>query len=94
MTVLLLLLTGLGLLIPGLYLAWLGSWQVLRRRADGMWLYGGLLLGTLAWALWEAGLDSWALMPRLIFLMALAAWLLLYTPPDRQRRAGALPLLA
>lgn len=108
-TVLLLLLTGLGLLVPGLYLAWLGGsvyyilagaavlasgLLVLRRRAAGIWLYAAMLLGTLAWALWESGLDGWALMPRLIFLMALAAWLLFYTLTDRSRRAGARPLLA
>lgn len=109
LTVLLLALTGLGLLVPGLYLAWLGgsayytvaglailasSWLVLRRRAAGMWVYGVVLLGTLAWALWEVGLDGWALMPRLIFLMVLGAWLLLFSLTDRSRRPGARPLVA
>ncbi|MBW8752836.1 MAG: membrane-bound PQQ-dependent dehydrogenase, glucose/quinate/shikimate family [Sphingomonadales bacterium] len=40
---------------------------VLRRRwRTAAALYLGLILATLAWALIEAGLDGWALMPRLI----------------------------
>lgn len=36
------------------------------RRPLGATLYGAFLLATLAWALWEAGADGWALAPRLI----------------------------
>lgn len=40
--------------------------QVWMRRPLGARLYGAFLLATLAWALWEAGADGWALAPRLI----------------------------
>jgi quinoprotein glucose dehydrogenase len=35
------------------------------RRAAGAWLYAAVFLFTLLWALWEVGLDGWALAPRL-----------------------------
>ncbi len=38
---------------------------LLRRGRYGAGAYGAMLAGTLAWAIWEAGLDPWALMPRL-----------------------------
>jgi quinoprotein glucose dehydrogenase len=47
-----------------------------RGRRAGAWLYLLVLLGTLAWALWEVGLDGWALLPRLLFLTVLGLWLL------------------
>lgn len=52
------LLTGLAVAASGV-LVWRGD-----RR--GAWLYGAMLVATLAWALWEAGLDGWALTPRLV----------------------------
>ena len=51
-------LCGLALAASGLLL-----W---RRRAEGAALYAAVLLATLAWALWEAGYDGWALMPRIV----------------------------
>lgn len=48
-----------------------------RGRYAGIWLYGGVFLGTLAWALWEVGFDVWGLMPRLLLLGVLGAWLVL-----------------
>ena len=42
-----------------------------------------MLLATLAWSLWEVGLDGWALMPRLVFLSVGALWLLWLAPTDR-----------
>jgi len=50
-------------LIAGLALAASG-WGLWRRRRWAMPLYGALLAATLGWALWEAGLDGWALVPR------------------------------
>lgn len=47
------------------------------RTAPALWLYAAVLLGTLIWALWEAGLDFWALAPRGDILMPLGVWLLL-----------------
>ncbi|TAL01273.1 MAG: membrane-bound PQQ-dependent dehydrogenase, glucose/quinate/shikimate family [Rhodospirillaceae bacterium] len=52
------ILAGIAVLLSGILL-----W---RRRAEGAALYGLMLLTTLAWALWEAGYDGWALMPRVL----------------------------
>lgn len=94
---LLLLITGLGLALPGAYLATIGgslyyvaagllillsAFLVLRRRVRGICLYWAVLLATFAWSLWEVGLDGWALMPRLVFLSVGALWLLWLTPTD------------
>lgn len=42
----------------------------------GAWLYGLLMAVTVVWALGEAGLNGWALFPRLALLALLGAWLL------------------
>jgi membrane-bound PQQ-dependent dehydrogenase (glucose/quinate/shikimate family) len=68
------------------------------RRRWALPLYGVLLLGTLGWALWESGLDGWALVPRLIAPAVLG--LVLLIPGVRRRSAPAsawwvaLPVLA
>ncbi|HZQ40524.1 MAG TPA: hypothetical protein VFA87_07015, partial [Rhizomicrobium sp.] len=95
---LLLLITGLGLALPGAYLATIGgslyyvvagllilvsAFLVLRRRVLGICLYWAVLLVTFAWSLWEVGLDGWALMPRLVFLSVGALWLLWLAPTDQ-----------
>src|SRR3546814_3777464 len=36
-----------------------------RGSARGIWLYALFLAVTIIWSLWEAGLDAWALAPRL-----------------------------
>ncbi len=86
------LLIGLVLAGGGLWLASLGgSWFYLlaglgfiatavllwMRRAAALAVYAALLLATLAWSLWEAGLDWWPLATRLGLLFLLALWLLL-----------------
>jgi len=91
-TFLLLLLTGLGMALPGAWLVLLGgslyyliagllivacALLVLRGSAFAVTLYWLTLLGTLVWSLWEVGLDSWALMPRLVYLFVGGIWLLL-----------------
>ncbi|WP_144140450.1 glucose/quinate/shikimate family membrane-bound PQQ-dependent dehydrogenase [Paraburkholderia sp. BCC1884] len=85
-------LSGLYLLIGGIWLSSLGgspyyaiSGIVLlviaillyRRRAAGLGLYALLLLCTVIWAVWEAGFDFWALAPRLGVLVVFGVWLLL-----------------
>ncbi|HET9447090.1 MAG TPA: PQQ-binding-like beta-propeller repeat protein, partial [Steroidobacteraceae bacterium] len=67
-------LAGLALLASGILL-WRGD-----RR--GSHLYGAVLAVTLLWSLFEVGTDLWALMPRLLFLSVLGAWLL--TPIARR----------
>ncbi|CAN5351599.1 membrane-bound PQQ-dependent dehydrogenase, glucose/quinate/shikimate family [soil metagenome] len=37
-----------------------------RRSALGPWLYGVMLVLTVAWAIWESGFDGWALTARLL----------------------------
>jgi quinoprotein glucose dehydrogenase len=91
-TFLLLLLTGLGMALPGAWLLLLGGSPyylvagtlivvcailVLRRSAFAVSLYWLTFLGTLGWSLWEVGLDGWALMPRLVYLFVGGLWLLL-----------------
>jgi quinoprotein glucose dehydrogenase len=55
------------------------------RRAWALPLYGLLLAATLLWALWESGLDGWALVPRLVAPAVLGLILLI---PAVRRRAG------
>ena len=72
------LVAGLALLATGILL--------FRRRPAALWLYAVLLLGTMAWALWEAGLDFWALAPRGDVLAILGVVLVL---PWVVRRLGS-----
>ena len=110
---LLLLIAGLGMALPGIYLVTLGgspyyaiagllivvsAFLVLRRRRSGIYLFWLILPATFAWALWEVGLDGWALMPRLVFLAVAALWLLWLAPVDgalstRDRIVATLVLL-
>lgn len=69
------LLAGLALLITGVGL--------IRGRWWSLWVYGLAWLGTVAWALWESGLDAWALEPRLLVPTLLGLYLLL--PRIRRR---------
>ena len=59
---------GVGLVITGVLLA--------RRRRAGLGVYAALLVATLIWALWEVGLDRWALIPRGAFFAVVGLWLL------------------
>src|ERR1700710_533426 len=83
---------GLYLLLGGAWLVALGgspyyliagavllvvAWLLTHRRRSALWLYAALLAGTLAWALWEVGLDFWALAPRGDILAPLGVWFLL-----------------
>jgi quinoprotein glucose dehydrogenase len=114
-TFILLFLTGLGMALPGLYLASLGgslyyeiagvliviaAILVLRGSQSGIHLFWLVFLGTVAWSIWEVGLDGWALLPRLVYLAAAALWLLMlaprhHVPPARLATSGfAASLLA
>jgi quinoprotein glucose dehydrogenase len=55
------------------------------RRAEALWLYGLFILGSLAWALWEVGLDWWQLGTRGGLVVVLGLWLML---PAIRRRLG------
>lgn len=93
-----LVLLGIALMVGGAWLIYLdGSWYYLVagivmavcgvRLAAGhvsaIWLYAALVLGTLAWALWESGLDWWPLAARGDVLFVLGLFLL--TPWIRRR---------
>ena len=49
----------------GMALLAVAAGLVLRKRF-ALPLYGALLVSMLGWSLWEAGLDGWALAPRLV----------------------------
>ncbi|AYN30340.1 glucose/quinate/shikimate family membrane-bound PQQ-dependent dehydrogenase [Buttiauxella sp. 3AFRM03] len=92
LTVLFAVLTGLYLLIGGIWLVAIGgSWYypiagvvmlitavlLWQRKALALGIYAALLLCTVAWGVWEVGFDFWALTPRLDVLFFFGVWLLL-----------------
>ncbi|QYF87255.1 membrane-bound PQQ-dependent dehydrogenase, glucose/quinate/shikimate family [Brevundimonas sp. PAMC22021] len=97
-----LLLIGVVLTIGGVQLAALGgSWyyliagialvvsgvMIVLRDVRGAWLYAATFVGTLIWALWEKGLDGWALVPRLIGPLVLM-FLVIAALPALKGRGG------
>ncbi len=87
----LLVVLGASLGAGGMWLAFLGgSWAYIglaiglvvtgallaRRRRTALGVYAALLVATLIWALWEVGLDRWALVPRGAFFAVAGLWLL------------------
>ncbi|MCT4370994.1 PQQ-binding-like beta-propeller repeat protein [Yangia mangrovi] len=96
---LLLAVVGLVLAGGGFYLISLGgSWYYaiagllmlvsaalsFQGRAAGPTLFLALVAGTVLWAFWEAGLDFWALVPRLVAPIFMAALALLLLPGARR----------
>ena len=78
------LMSGIGYVVVGVLLS--------RRRPAGALLAVALLAPTLAWALWEAGLDYWALFPRVLLPAGLALLALLAAlrfPANESRRVTA-----
>ncbi|PZR34352.1 membrane-bound PQQ-dependent dehydrogenase, glucose/quinate/shikimate family [Caulobacter segnis] len=72
---------GLGLIIAGVLM--------IRRSVVGVWVYLAVFLATVIWALWEVGLDGWALIPRLVGPTVLLVLALLLAPTltvDRRPR--------
>src|SRR3989344_4891417 len=66
-------------LVVGLMLIVAGALLVLR-DVRGVWVYGAAFLFTLVWALWETGLDGWALVPRLVGALVLMVLVLATLP--------------
>jgi quinoprotein glucose dehydrogenase len=80
------LLAGIGLLASGVLIA--------LQRSLGAWIYVGVFVATVLWALYEVGLQPWPLLPRVfapaVLMIAVIAAMPLLTSP----RAGRLPFLA
>src|SRR4051812_36596108 len=98
----LLTLIGVGLLAAGGYLAAIGgSWYyvlagigmavtgllLIRGSASALWVYAAVVLGPLAWAVGEVGLDWWQLAARGDVVFIIGAVLLL--PPITRRLGSA-----
>jgi membrane-bound PQQ-dependent dehydrogenase (glucose/quinate/shikimate family) len=97
---------GVLLLAEGGSIYYLAAGLMVLACAGALWrgsrmafaIYGALLAGTLAWSLWEVGLDGWALAPRLLG-PAVLGLLLLALPLGRLsgitgRKWTAVPVLA
>src|SRR4051812_9356362 len=65
-------LAGVGLIVAGVLMA--------RRSITGAWVYLGVFVATFVWALWESGLNGWALVPRLVGPSVLLVLVLLCAP--------------
>jgi len=63
---------GAGLVVAGILYA--------MRRLTGLWVFLLVFLGTVAWALWEAGLTFWPQVPRLVAPAVIGVFALLFTP--------------
>ena len=70
--------TGIGLLTV--------AWLVWRRRRVVLPVYAVVLGWTVAWALFEVGLDGWALIPRIVAPAVLGLWL--FSPLVARRLSG------
>ena len=91
LTALIFLFIAAGLGVGGVWLALLGgSWyyiiaaiaffataiQLFRKRSSALSVYALIIVGTLAWAIWEIGFDWWQLAPRGGVIMLFGLWLL------------------
>ncbi len=72
-------LAGLAVLVSAIGL--------LRRARYAAWAFGLMLAVTIVWSVWEAGLDDWALMPRLVGPAVVGLFFLL--PAVRRAAGGA-----
>ncbi|MDX3928818.1 MAG: glucose/quinate/shikimate family membrane-bound PQQ-dependent dehydrogenase [Shinella sp.] len=90
-TSILFILIGLALGGGGIWLAALGgspyyliaglaflltAFLLIRRKAAALWVYALLVIGSLAWAVWEVGFDWWQLGPRGGIIVLLGLWLM------------------
>ncbi len=73
-------LAGLGLLVS--------AWFLFRHSIAGVWVYLLTFVGTVIWALWEAGLDAWAQVPRLVAPTIILILVLATIPALRRRPSG------
>lgn len=72
----------------------LTAFLIVRRSPAALWVYAAIVAGTLAWALWEVGLDWWPLAARggIVFLLGIFLLLPLVTRAlDGRTRDESLP---
>ncbi|WP_025131243.1 glucose/quinate/shikimate family membrane-bound PQQ-dependent dehydrogenase [Pseudomonas sp. PH1b] len=74
------LLMGLAMLVSGLLIA--------RRNPRGAWLYGVALVLTALWAVWDAGLEYWPLVSR-VLTFAVIGLVVALVYPTLMRASGA-----
>ncbi|MGF7114658.1 quinate dehydrogenase (quinone) [Pseudomonas laurylsulfatiphila] len=74
------LLMGLAMLVSGLLIA--------RRKPLGAWLYGAALVLTAIWAVWDAGLEYWPLVSR-VLTFAVIGLVVALIYPTLVRASGA-----
>jgi quinoprotein glucose dehydrogenase/quinate dehydrogenase (quinone) len=82
------LVAGLGCMLSGALIC--------RKRRVGVLVYGGIVAGTIAWALWEVGPDFWLLLPRIggplaVMLLMLTPWVQGALAPTGMRAVGKRP---
>lgn len=88
-------LIGLVLLLGGAYLLYVGgspyyalaglgllatAWLLWRGSGMALWFYVIVYAATLVWAVWEAGLDGWALVPRVIAPTVMLLFVIIAVP--------------
>ncbi len=79
------IISGIALILGGLLIA--------LRKPLGATLFGLVFIGTLAWSLWEVGLDYWPLISRLLAL-TVGATVVALSRPLLRRAAGKAPAYA
>ena len=72
------LITGIAFLVTGYW--------VFKRKAEALWLYSAILVGSILWAVWEVGFDWWQLGARGGIIVVLGLWL--WTPWIRNKLQG------
>ena len=61
---------------------------IFRGRLLGLWIYVGVFVATLLWAVWEVGLQTWPLTPRLVGPLVLLVLVLAAAPLLAEGRFG------
>ena len=79
------LLAGIGLIVAGIL--------IIRRKPAGALLFGLVVILSVVWAVWDAGLDFWPLISRLLAL-GIGATVVAFSYPLLRRASGRTPAYA
>ncbi|MEH6773740.1 MAG: membrane-bound PQQ-dependent dehydrogenase, glucose/quinate/shikimate family, partial [Cereibacter changlensis] len=74
---------GVGLLVTG--------WLLMQRSMTAVWVYLAVFAGTVFWAFWEAGMNGWAQVPRLVAPTVILVLVLASIPVLRRSHHSAQP---